>query len=129
VPPKLINIAGIGSITATILSQHKFKTVASIAHAEVEELSAVPGFSAARAEKTINAAKQLLDSTISNLDTDASISKASSEAENKKAKQEKKNKTRGKKKKDKIKGKDKKKNKKKSDKNKSKDKKKNKKGK
>ena len=59
---EITNIAGIGSTTAAVLSQHKFSTVASIANTTVEQLSAVPGFSDARAGKTIDAARQLLDS-------------------------------------------------------------------
>ena len=42
---------------------HGFKTVESIADTTIEKLSAVPGFSVIRAQKTIDAAKQLLAST------------------------------------------------------------------
>ncbi|MCG6938640.1 MAG: helix-hairpin-helix domain-containing protein [Gammaproteobacteria bacterium] len=128
----ITNIAGIGSATASVLVQHKFKTVASIAHAEIDELSAVPGFSTLRAEKTINAAKQLLDSTISNLHIDTgaanaeSINETTSIAEIDKPKKEHKEKNKDKKLK--AKNKDKKKDKK-NKKNKNKNKKKNKKGK
>lgn len=125
---EITNIAGVGSTTAAILSEHKFNTVASIANATVEALSAVPGFSAARAEKTIKTAKQLSGSVESGSGTEAGdpAEGAVAKAESKKAKKEK-----NKKKKDKLKAKDKKKNKKNKNKKKpgkkSKDKKKNKK--
>lgn len=123
---KITNITGIGSTTASVLVQYNFKTVAAIAHAEIEALSAVPGFSAARAENTINAAKQLLDSTIAGQDA-SSIVAGSGQVESKKAKKDRKKKD----KKAKGKNKDKKKNKKhkKKNKKKNKSKKKNKKGK
>jgi transcription termination factor NusA len=115
-PSKVTNISGIGSTTAAILSEHNFKSVESIAQSTVEELSAVPGFSASRADKIIIAARQLLDSKASGsgIDTDTSEADASMEpakAESKKDKAKNK-KTKGKKKKDKTKAKDKKKNKK-----------------
>lgn len=122
---KLTHIAGIGGTTAAVLVQHKFKTVAAIAHAEIDELSAVPGFSAARAEKTIDAAKQLLDSTITGIDTDAdaansdieaALNEFASQADATKAKKDKKKKD--KKKKGKTKDKKNKKNKKNKKKNK-----------
>lgn len=58
---EITNIAGVGSTTAAVLSQHKFSTVASVANTTIEELTTVPGFSVARAEKIITAAKQLLN--------------------------------------------------------------------
>ncbi len=123
---KVTNISGIGSATATILSEHKFKTVISIAQTTVEKLSAVPGFSTARASNAIDAAKQLLAATTSSSDAgaDTSMNTSSSNAKSTKSKKEKNKKTRGKKKKGKKKNKDRAKDKKKSGKNKSRDKKK-----
>ena len=120
--PEITNIEGVGATTASILSEHKFGTVISIANASVEQLTAVPGFSAIRASRTIEAAKQLLVSTASASETDASTSKSEAPSKeksgkgkkekNKKAgdKKSKDKKNKGKKKKDKAK--DKKKNKK-----------------
>jgi hypothetical protein len=129
---KVTNISGIGSATATILSEHKFKTVISIAQTTVEKLSAVPGFSTARASNAIDAAKQLLAATTSSSDAGADTSKnaSSSNAKSTKRQKEKNKKAKGKKKKGKKKkgkkNKDGAKDKKKSGKNKSRDKKKNK---
>jgi len=123
---KITNIAGIGSTTAAILSEYKFDTVASIAHATVEALSAVPGFSVARAEKTIHAANKLLGSTASGSDIGAADSPGEADTQTE-SKKDKKKKDKSKDKKKNKKAKKNKKDKKKSAKNKSKDKKKNKK--
>ena len=68
---QLIEITGIGSAAANTLMNHGFKSVISIADATIEELSAVPGFSAVRAGKTIAAAKQLLNSKAAGSNTAA----------------------------------------------------------
>ena len=54
-------VRGIGASTAERLKKHGYKTVAKLASATVEQLMAIPGFSQARAESTIEAAKTLLD--------------------------------------------------------------------
>jgi outer membrane biosynthesis protein TonB len=71
----LIKITGIGPAAANTLMDHGFKTVESIADTAVEELSAVPGFSVIRAQKTIDAAKQLLASTSSDSATATPVKK------------------------------------------------------
>lgn len=52
-------IRGIGPQTAKNLVEHGFADVGTIAGASVADLAAVPGFSVARAEQTIAAAKAL----------------------------------------------------------------------
>lgn len=59
----LEEIPGIGPQTAGSLAEHGFPDVDAVAGAKVADLSAVPGFSAARAEKTIKAAKALTGTT------------------------------------------------------------------
>ena len=71
----LIKITGIGPAAAQTLMDHGFKTVESIADTTVEKLSAVPGFSVIRAQKTIDAANQLLASTTSDSATATSVKK------------------------------------------------------
>ena len=56
------NIRGIGPQTAKTLVEHGFADVGAVAGAAVADLAAVPGFSVARAEKTIEAAKALMGS-------------------------------------------------------------------
>lgn len=58
--PTIIDIPGIGPAAAEALAEHRIKTLAGLAHASVEKVSAVPGFSEARATKVIAAAKALL---------------------------------------------------------------------
>ena len=58
--PTIIDIPGIGPAAAEALAEHRIKTVAGLARASVEKVSAVPGFSEARAAKVIAAANQLL---------------------------------------------------------------------
>lgn len=55
-------IRGIGPQTAKNLVEHGFADIAAIARAAVADLASVPGFSVARAEKTIEAAKDLMAS-------------------------------------------------------------------
>jgi len=54
-------VRGIGASTAETLKKHGFKTVANLASATVEQLTAIPGFSQSRAKNTIEAAQALLD--------------------------------------------------------------------
>jgi hypothetical protein len=56
----LEKIGGIGPQTAKNLVEHGFADVGAIAGAAVADLAAVPGFSVARAEKTIKAARALV---------------------------------------------------------------------
>ena len=58
--PDIIDIPGIGPAAAEALAEHRIKTVAGLARASVEKVSAVPGFSEARAAKVIAAATELL---------------------------------------------------------------------
>ena len=60
--PAITDIPGIGPAAAAALAEHRIRTVASLAKASVEKVSAVPGFSEARASKTIAAAAELLAS-------------------------------------------------------------------
>jgi len=61
--PVITDITGIGPAAATALSEHGFSNLKALASADVVQVSAVPGFSAARAQKTIAAAAALLAST------------------------------------------------------------------
>ncbi len=58
--PAIIDIPGIGPAAAAALAEHRIKTLAELARASVETVSAVPGFSEARAIKVIAAANELL---------------------------------------------------------------------
>ena len=58
----LKEIRGIGPQATKKLIEHGFKDIEAIAGAAVADLAAVPGFSVARAEKTIEAAKVLMSS-------------------------------------------------------------------
>jgi len=69
----LIEITGIGPAAVQPLMDHGFKTVKSIADTTIEKLTAVSGFSVLRAQKTIDAAKQLLASTASDSGTAISV--------------------------------------------------------
>ena len=88
----ITDITGIGPAAATALAEHGFTSLKSIATTTVEKLSAVPGFSEARAAKVIVSAAELLPEEI----------KSGKDKDKKKAKKDKKGK----------KGKDKKKDKK-----------------
>ena len=61
--PAITDITGIGPAAATALGEHGFSSLKALASADVVQVSAVPGFSAARAQKTIAAAAALLAST------------------------------------------------------------------
>jgi hypothetical protein len=56
----LEEIPGIGPQTAGNLAEHGFPDAGAVAGTTVDALATVPGFSAARAEKTIKAAKALM---------------------------------------------------------------------
>ena len=58
--PAIIDIPGIGPAAAAALGEHRIKTLASLARAPVEKITAVPGFSEARALRVIAAAADLL---------------------------------------------------------------------
>jgi NAD-dependent DNA ligase len=58
--PAIIDIPGIGPAAAEALAEHRVKSLASLARASVETISAIPGFSEARAAKVIAAAAELL---------------------------------------------------------------------
>lgn len=61
--PAIIDIPGIGPAAVAALAEHRIKTLAGLARASVETVSAVPGFSEARAIKIIAAASELLPAT------------------------------------------------------------------
>ena len=107
--PAIIDITGIGPAAAEALSEHRIKTVARLATASIETITAIPGFSAARAEWVIAAAGELLaESGTTPAATDTG---KESSNKDKKDKKKKKKKNKGKDKK-KGKGKGKKKDKK-----------------
>ena len=58
--PAIIDITGIGPAAAEALAEHRIRTVATLARASVEKVSAVPGFSEVRATRVIAAATELL---------------------------------------------------------------------
>ena len=100
--PVITDITGIGPAAAEALAEHRIKTVARLATASVEKITAIPGFSAARAEWVIAAAGELLAES----GTTPAATDTGKESSNKDKKDKKK-----KKKKKKNKGKDKKKGK------------------
>ncbi|MGB5425267.1 MAG: helix-hairpin-helix domain-containing protein [Gammaproteobacteria bacterium] len=101
--PAIIDIPGIGPAAAAALDEHGIKTLASLARAPVETITAVPGFSEARAERVILAASELLAASATNQPDDAEADEAA-EADSK-GKKDKKNKRKGKGKGKKDKGK------------------------
>lgn len=58
-------VPGIGPHSAEVLSRSGFASVASLADATVDQLSAVPGFGAARARKVIRSAAALVAERVS----------------------------------------------------------------
>ena len=109
--PAIIDIPGIGPAAAEALAEHRIKTLAGLARASVEKVSAVPGFSEARAAKVIAAANQLLptpDETPAVKDTATGKDKDKKDKKGKKGKGKKKDKKNKGKKKGKGKGKGKK---------------------
>jgi hypothetical protein len=106
---QLVEITGIGSVAARTLVRHGFKTVESIVVTTTEKLSAVQGFSVIRAQKTIDAAKQLLASEVSGSAGTPSVKKPASKKAVKKSQAPKDKKSKDKKSKKTKKPKDKKK--------------------
>ncbi len=106
---QLVEITGIGPAAASTLVSNGFKTVKSIADTTTEKLSAVQGFSVIRAQKTIDAAKQLLASAVSGSAGTPSAKKPASKKAVKKSQAPKDNKSKDKKSKKTKKPKDKKK--------------------
>jgi hypothetical protein len=92
--PAITDISGIGPAAAAALHEHGIKTLASLARAPVEKISAVPGFSEARATRVIAAASELLAATATKQPDDAEAN-ASAEAGSK-GKKDKKDKPKGK---------------------------------
>ena len=91
--PAIIDIPGIGPAAAAALDEHGIKTLASLARAPVETITAVPGFSEARAERVILAASELLAASATNQPDDAEADEAAEAAEaGSKGKKDKKNK-------------------------------------
>jgi len=58
--PVITDIPGVGPAAAAALGEHHIKTLAKLASASVEAVSAVPGFSESRAARVIAAAGELL---------------------------------------------------------------------
>ena len=58
--PAIIDIPGIGPAAVAALAEYRIKSLASLARASVEKISAIPGFSEARATQVIAAAAELL---------------------------------------------------------------------
>ncbi|MEN8204931.1 MAG: helix-hairpin-helix domain-containing protein [Pseudomonadota bacterium] len=114
--PAIIDIPGIGPAAAETLAEHRIKGLVSLSKASIEQITAIPGFSEARAARVIAAATELLaESGTTRPDTDkgASVKQSKVAVKGKKDKKEKKKKNKGKgKDKDKKKGKGKKKGKK-----------------
>ena len=98
--PVITDITGIGPAAAEALAEHRIKTVANLAKASVETITAIPGFSAARAEQVIAAAGELLaesGTTTAAMDTEKkSSNKDKAGGKDKKDKKDKKKKNKGK---------------------------------
>ena len=56
----LTKVSGIGPSTAKVLTENGFESAQQLADTTIVQLSKVPGFSAARASRTIKAANALL---------------------------------------------------------------------
>ena len=103
--PAIIDIQGIGPAAARALAENNINSLKELAGASVDQIAAVPGFSAARAANVIAAATDLLAATGTSIPADNEPKKGG-----KKGGKGKKDKKKNKKKK-KGKGKDKKKGK------------------
>jgi hypothetical protein len=104
--PAIIDIVGIGPAAADTLAENGFRTLRSLARTTVEKLSAVPGFSEARAERVIAAAAELLPAPAAPAptgDTEKPAKEAKKDKKDKKGKKDKKDKKKKKGKKDKKK--------------------------
>ena len=58
--PAIIDIPGIGPAAVTALAEHRIRGLAALSRASVEKITAIPGFSEARAAQVIAAAAELL---------------------------------------------------------------------
>ena len=58
--PVINDIAGIGPAAVEALAEHGIRTLANLSKASVEKITAVPGFSEARATRAIAGATELL---------------------------------------------------------------------
>jgi len=67
VKPTIIDIPGIGPAAQGTLAEHGIRTLRKLAGTSVTKLATVPGFSEARAGKVIDAASDLLASTVSGI--------------------------------------------------------------
>ena len=97
--PAIIDIPGIGPAAAAALAEHSINTLADLAKASVETVSAVPGFSEARATRVIDAARDLLPApaeTIPEKDTYSGKEKKGGKGKNGKGKGKAKGKGKGK---------------------------------
>jgi hypothetical protein len=101
--PAITDITGIGPAAAAALGEQGFSSLRALARASVEQVSAVPGFSTARAQKVIAAAAELLGAATAGT---AAAGNPETGGKDKKKKDKKKGgKGKDKKKKDKKKGK------------------------
>jgi NAD-dependent DNA ligase len=85
----ILSIKGIGPAAAATLATHGFNTAEELAAATTEQLSKVPGFSAARAERTLADAAAALapaDPTAANGDIAAEEKSAQADSAGKKDK-------------------------------------------
>ena len=62
-PPSLIDIHGIGVVTANVLRTNGIKTPEDVARATVKQLAEIPGFSPLKAAEIIKSATALLKDT------------------------------------------------------------------
>ena len=58
--PAINDIAGIGPVAVEALAEHGIRTLANLSKASVQKITAVPGFSEARATRAIADATELL---------------------------------------------------------------------
>jgi Helix-hairpin-helix domain len=65
----ITDITGIGPAAAAALGEQGLGSVKALARASVDQVSAVPGFSAARAQNVIAAAAELLGTAADNPET------------------------------------------------------------
>ena len=85
--PAIIDITGIGPAAAAALEEHGIRTVASLARAPVDKITAVPGFSEARAERVIIAASELLAASATNQPGDAEADEAAEDRQQRQERQ------------------------------------------
>jgi len=110
--PKIIDIPGIGPAAAAALGKHGIKSLTDLARSSVEKVTAVPGFSEARAVKVIADATGLGPASAITPSSSGNSAETAAKTSNKNKKDKKKDKSKRKdKEKKKDKGKDKKKGK------------------